>query len=248
LPLAGPLLALAVFASAGAPAAELEGPCEPYRFEDLRFTVCRFDLRTHRLRLFWRDEGGLAYGGFHRLPAEVNGEPLVVAMNAGMYRPDLSPAGLYIEDGETLRAANTADGPGNFHLKPNGIFYVQGTEAGVVTTERFLAEAPEVDLATQSGPMLVIEGRIHPRFLPESTSRKRRNGVGVADPHTVVFVITEGAVTFHELARLFRDSLGCDDALFLDGSISSLLAPALHRSDAIAPLGPIVAAFARKPG
>jgi uncharacterized protein YigE (DUF2233 family) len=177
----------------------------------------------------------------------VDEEPLVFAMNAGMYRPDLSPAGLYIEDGETLRPANAADGPGNFHLKPNGIFFVAGDEAGVVTTERFLAEAPEVDYATQSGPMLVIEGRIHPRFLPDSTSRKRRNGVGVADAHTVVFAITERAVTFHEFARLFRDALGCDDALFLDGSISSLHAPALHRSDAIGPMGPIVAVFARKP-
>jgi len=225
-------------------AAQPEGPCGPERFEGLHFTVCTFDLRAHALRLFWKDEDGLPYATFHRLPAEVDGRPLVFAMNAGMYRPDLSPAGLYVEDGETLRSANTADGPGNFHMKPNGVFFVAGDEAGVMTTERYLAERPAADHATQSGPMLVIDGRIHPRFLPDSTSRKHRNGVGVRDPHTVVFAITEQPVTFHQFARLFRDHLGCDDALFLDGSISSLYAPALGRADGLRPMGPIIGALA----
>ena len=176
---------------------------------------------------------------------ELNGVPIAFAMNAGMYESDLSPVGLYIENGKMLKRANTLNGPGNFHLKPNGIFYVSGQEAGVLTTERFLSQKPWAEFATQSGPMLVINGKIDPKILP-SDSRKIRDGVGVRDAHTVVFAISEDAVTFWEFARLFRDSLGSANALFLDGSISSLYAPALHRSDTLFPMGPIIAAFERK--
>jgi uncharacterized protein YigE (DUF2233 family) len=235
----------ALFAAAAAQRGRQENACAPHAFEGLRFTVCVFDLRSHLLRLFWKDEDGVPYAAFQRLPPKMNGGRLVFAMNAGIYRPDLSPAGLYVENGETLREANTANGPGNFHMKPNGVFFVAGDEAGVVTTERYLAEPPKADYATQSGPMLVIDGRLHPRFHRDSTSRKRRDGVGERDAHTVVFAIAEEPVNFHQFARLFRDDLGCDDALFLDGTISSLYAPALGRSDSLRPMGPIIAVFTK---
>ena len=92
---------------------------------------------------------------------------------------------------------------------------------GVAETEAYLRARPSVDLATQSGPMLVIDGEIHPKFSPGS-SFKRRNGVGVPDDHTAVFAISESAVNFHSFARLFRDELNCANALFFDGTISSL--------------------------
>jgi uncharacterized protein YigE (DUF2233 family) len=95
--------------------------------------------------------------------------------------------------------------------------------------------------------MLVIDGKIHPKISDEGASRKRRNGVGVRDSHTVVFAISDGPVSFGAFARLFRDALGCRNALFLDGSISSLYAPNLGRADAIFPMGPIIGAFERTP-
>ncbi|HVL73380.1 MAG TPA: phosphodiester glycosidase family protein [Beijerinckiaceae bacterium] len=221
-------------------------PCAPRTFEGARYTVCTLDLRQYGLRLFWRDAQGEPYGSFGRLPKTVNGAPLVFAMNAGMYEIDLSPVGLYVEDGRQHKAANTRPGPGNFHLKPNGVFFVEGRTAGVLETGAYLKRKPKADFATQSGPMLVIGGRLHPRFIADSPSEKRRNGVGVRDRHTVVFAISEGVVNFHAFARLFRDGLGVRDALFLDGSMSSLYAPALGRADAIRLMGPIVAAFPRK--
>ena len=214
-------------------------------FEGLNYIVCVFDLHAYSLRLFWKDDNGQPYGGFDHLPRKLNGAPMVFAMNAGMYETDLAPVGLYVENGETLKRANTANGPGNFHLKPNGIFYVRGQEAGVLTTERFLSQKPRTEFATQSGPMLVINGKIHPKILPDSDSRKIRDGVGVRDAHTVVFAISESAVTFWEFAHLFRDGLGAANALFLDGSISSLYAPMLQRADMLYPLGPIIAAYCR---
>lgn len=234
------LFALLLVALAAASPAAAE-PCEIRDFEGNRYTVCTFDLRRHALRLFWQDEEGRPYASFRNLPSEVDGAPLVFAMNAGMYDVRLAPIGLYVEGGRELKRINTNDGPGNFHLMPNGVFYVAGDRAGVAATRRFVERRPQADYATQSGPMLVIEGELHPRFLPHSTSRRLRNGVGVRDPHTVVFAISEGLVTFHEFASLFRDGLACDDALYLDGSMSSLHAPGLGRSDSRRPMGPIVA-------
>lgn len=226
--------------------ADAKSPCNPRAFDGSNFIICTFDLRAYVLRLFWKDETGQPYGGFDHLPRRLDGDPIVFAMNGGMYETDLSPVGLYIENGKTLRQANTANAAGNFYLKPNGVFYVSGQEAGILTTERFLSQRPRAEFATQSGPMLVIAGRIHPRILPGSTSQKIRNGVGIRDAHTVVFAISENPVTFWEFARLFREGLDSHSALFLDGGISSLYAPALRHTDTLYPMGPIIAGFERK--
>jgi uncharacterized protein YigE (DUF2233 family) len=116
--------------------------------------------------------------------------------------------------------------------------------AGIVETGRFLARRKSAKYATQSGPMLVIDGAIHPSFIVGSTDRKPRNGVGVSRPTQVHFVITKGWVNFQEFARFFRDGLACDNALFLDGGVASgLYAPELGRDDAPGHggYGPIIA-------
>ncbi|GGK29716.1 phosphodiester glycosidase family protein [Salinarimonas ramus] len=229
------------------PAPTPEAPCVPRMFDGARFTVCAIDPDVHALRLYSADAAGEPYGRFSRIPEEAGGAPLVFAMNAGMYANDLSPVGLHVEAGETLNALNTNDGPGNFHLLPNGVFLVEDGRARVMETQAYRRSGIAPDLATQSGPMLVIDGALHPRFLERSTSRKRRNGVGVAADGTVWFAISEEPVTFHTFGRLFRDELRTPDALFLDGGlVPSLYAPHLGRTvDGWAPLGPIVAAYLR---
>jgi uncharacterized protein YigE (DUF2233 family) len=224
-------------------AGEAEAGCAPERFEDNDYTICRFDLRKEDLRLFSLDPGGEPYGSFRALADTLRERDmeLVFAMNAGMYGEDLKPIGLYVEEGQRLKKANRRDGPGNFHLKPNGVFFIDGQKGGVMETEAFLASGINPRYASQSGPMLVIEGEIHPKFSVDGTSYQRRNGVGAPDPHTLVFAISEGSVNFHSFARLFRDHLNCANALFLDGSISSLHATELSRSDGFFDLGPIVA-------
>ena len=67
-----------------------------------------------------------------------------------------------------------------------------------------------------------------------------RNGVGVNKSGEAIFVISESGVTLHEFATLFRDRLDCPNALYFDGSVSSLHAPELKRSDSFRLLGPIV--------
>jgi len=224
-------------------------PCQAVAHEGSSYTVCEVDLRRHVVKLFWRKPDGEPYGYLASLPAALGGragQKLVFATNAGMYHPDYRPVGLYVENGRELAHANTKAGPGNFHMKPNGVFYVAGDTAGVLETGSFLKQRPAADFATQSGPMLVVNGRLHPRFARSGGSRKDRSGVGVRDENTLVFAVSEAEVSFDEFARLFRDRLRCDNALFLDGgSVPSLYAPDLRRTGNLLPLGPMIAVYER---
>lgn len=220
--------------------------CRPVQHEGQGYVVCTVDLRKQELRLFWRGPDGEPYGTLSRLAStQPTGRPLLAAVNAGMYHADLGPVGLYVEEGRQLKAASTASGPGNFHLKPNGVFFVEKGRAAILETGAYLKRRPKPDLATQSGPMLVIDGQLHPRITEEGPSRKVRNGVGVQDGQTVLLAISDGPVSFGAFARLFRDALDCRNALFLDGSISALYAPSIGRRDGFLPLGPMLGVFDR---
>ncbi len=216
--------------------------CKLQSFGGASFTVCEFDTKVDKLALFNLDATGQAYGGFSALNSAVGaqGKQLTFAMNAGMFGKDLKPIGYYVEGGKLLHKANRAGGPGNFHLKPNGIFYVAGDKAGVMETGAFVRSGIKPDLATQSGPMLLINGAVHPKISASGTSLKIRNGVCVNDGNKVAFAISDSWVTFYQFATMFRDLLHCKNALFLDGSVSSLYAPELRRSDFLATIGPIV--------
>ena len=162
-------------------------------------------------------------------------------MNAGMFQRDFSPVGLFVVGGRELGPLNTNGGYGNFFMKPNGVFVMTDVGPRVVETSEYPNLKGRIVLATQSGPLLLRSGKIHPVFNTNSTSRVIRNGVGVSDSGKVVFAISEEPVSLYELAVLFRDVLGCPNALYLDGVISSLHAPALKRSDKKTELGPIIA-------
>ena len=216
--------------------------CRDTEFEGIPYTLCEVADGAD-LRLFWDDPAGEPFGSFARIEAELaaRGERLVFAMNAGMYHPDRRPVGLYVEDGQERASLVTRAGPGNFGMLPNGVFCIGAQGLTVVESRDFAARRPDCRHASQSGPMLVIDGRLHPRFLPESRSLYRRNGVGVsADGRRAVFAISNVPVSFHAFARLFRDHLGLPRALYFDGNVSRLHAPALGRSDWGRPMGPVV--------
>ena len=235
--------AVAIFATAWSlsGAAAAAGVCTPARVADADYMVCAFDPKKSDIRLFWRDGAGDAYGAFDRLAEDVSaaGGRLVFAMNAGMYQPDLSPVGLFIEKGQELHPVNRRAGAGNFGMLPNGVFWVKGQTAGVTETRKFLAQNMKPDYATQSGPMLVIGGKVHPKIKPDGVSEKTRNGVGQCEDGLVRFIIADTPVTFWTFATIFL-SLKCNDALFLDGSISALYAPDIKRNDGWKSIGPIV--------
>lgn len=237
------LLALAILL---APVAAEAADCRDTTFEGASYTVCEV-AAGEDLRLFHSGPDG-AYGSFRNVDEALaaEGKALGFAMNAGMYHRDLAPVGLYVEDGVEVSKLVTRAGPGNFGLLPNGVFCI-GERFRVIESRTYKKTKPDCHYATQSGPMLVIKGKLHPKLVPDSDSLYVRNGVGVSEDGTrAVFVISNDEVNFHAFARLFRDELGLPDALYFDGNISRLYAPELDRHDGGFPMGPIVGTVVSK--
>lgn len=224
-------------------ATQVEASCRDIEYRKAAYAICEVNMAEADLRLFLNDAEGRPLGQFSAVDKVLaaEGRALAFAMNAGMYHSDRSPVGLYIENGREVTSIVTRAGPGNFGMVPNGLFCISEGRADVIETQAFLRRKPACRYATQSGPMLVVDGVLHPRFLKDSTSRYVRNGVGTtADGKRAVFVISRQAVTFHEFGSLFRDHLKLPNALYFDGSVSRLYAPELNRNDLGFSLGPMV--------
>lgn len=244
-------LPLAACGNGDAATPEPQSPCRARMFEESRFTVC--DPGWGRIELVAAGRGEPAIRQFSDLETRLGQRAgsVAFAMNAGMYDEDGRPIGLAIVEGRQKRAINRRKGGGNFHLMPNGVFQVhRDGRAEVVTSDRW-APSPTIRLATQSGPMLVIHGKLHPAFEHDGASRHRRNGVGIAPGGKALFVISDGSVSLGKFARFFRDELKARNALFFDGAVSALWDPASGRRDVTKPLGPMIVAFkpaASEPG
>ncbi|WP_420409665.1 phosphodiester glycosidase family protein [Hoeflea sp.] len=225
--------------------------CTERVFEEARAILCVVDPSVDALRLVYRTAddrvlGTVPEASEHVRSGLASGESLLLAMNAGMYHSDMTPVGLYVEAGTELAPLNRDNGFGNFFLKPNGVFFVrEDGSAGVLETDAYAQAGITPAFATQSGPMLLIDGAIHPRFLPDGTSKFIRNGVGVRADGKVVFIITRDKVSLGSFARLFRDAAGCENALFFDGAVSSLALGGEMMIDSGEPAGPVAVVIAR---
>ncbi len=192
------------------------------------------------LQLFLNDPSQQPLLKFENIKKQLHScQRLEFAMNAGMYHPDYAPVGLYIENRKQLTALNEQQGFGNFFMQPNGVVAWNDQQAVIETTQDFKTSRFKANYATQSGPMLIIDGKINPKFLADSDSLKIRNGVGIKD-NTLYFVITRNRVNFYQFAEFFKDELNIDNALYLDGSISSLYLPKIYREDRRYSLGPMI--------
>lgn len=213
------------------------------------YVVCQVEAAQEPALRLWQDgDDGQPLNNFSNIRKGLGqGENLSFAMNAGMFHPDYRPVGLLVIEGQERHPLNPNAGGGNFGMLPNGVFCTGGARPfQVIESRAFARTQPDCRLATQSGPMLVIDGELHPRFLVDSDSRYIRNGVGVApDGQTAWFAISDRPVTFYEFGRLFRDGLGLRDALYFDGSISRLYAPGVNRADFGRSLGPIIGLVTR---
>ncbi len=198
-------------------------------FDGQTYRVVHIDLKREKLSLHWRDpQTAQPFGSIEALRqwGEAHGQKLLFAANAGIYDKQSAPLGLYVENGKTLVPLNLNHGnpsSGNFSLLPNGVFaiYPDG-HAAVRTSSDFKADAKPAQWASQSGPMLLIDGKLNEQFIDASDSMKWRSGVCVKTSSEVIFAVSETPVNFHTFGRLFRDELGCRDALYLDGSISQI--------------------------
>lgn len=218
-------------------------------FSHDKYAVYTVDPKTAEIRLYWKDGAGHLLQNFTALSAQIQseGDRLLFAANAGMFQPDFSPVGLLIENGAQLSPLNLQDGTGNFYLKPNGVFAVtdQG-EAKVMESGSYESFLPHVLWATQSGPLLVHHGAIHPDLIPGSSNLTIRSGVGVRKDGVVVLALSREPVDFYDFASLFLDRLKCPNALYLDGHISAFYLPDMPEKPGDHIFGPMIGVVAKK--
>lgn len=206
---------------------------EGYKIDTSRVVSHIIDLNKDQLDFYWKDDSGNIFGSLGRLRSDLiqDGKELVFAMNGGMYNADQSAQGIYIENGEVISHLDRKEkGYGNFYLQPNGVFYInENAQAFVTETKNFHYES-DIKYATQSGPMLVINGGIHPVFKKNSKHFNIRNGVGILPDGKILFAISKAEITLFDFATYFKQ-MGCENALYLDGFVSKMYLPSLNRND-----------------
>ena len=209
---------------------------------DATFVDLIVDPSETPVELFWKDDNGSIFKSIRNLKSQVegHGKKLRFAMNGGMYQEDQKPLGLFIQNGRTITPLNTRSAQGNFYLKPNGVFGIRkDNTAFVVTTENFKDDG-RIKFATQSGPMLIVDGKINEQFAQGSDNLNIRNGVCVLEDGRVIFAISKRAVNFHDFAIHFQGH-GCRNALYLDGFVSRMYAPEKDMNDLDGDFGVIIA-------
>jgi uncharacterized protein YigE (DUF2233 family) len=197
------------------------------KIEDKRFVLHIVDLKTQTLKFYHQNETGDNFGNFKTLKQVLNqqNQELVFAMNGGMYLKDGSPQGLFIENGITKKEIDTTkQAYGNFYLQPNGIFYLTKDNKGIITKTVSFSDDQNITYATQSGPMLIIDGKIHPVFVKGSKNLHIRNGVGILPNGSLLFAMSKNVITLYDFAEFFKNN-GCKNALYLDGFVSRTYLP-----------------------
>ena len=189
----------------------------------LSYTV---DTKKQDLQLYWKNDSGEVLGSIQNLKTYVESKnlTLIFAMNGGMFNKGFLPQGLFIQNQQTLAILDTADGNGNFYLKPNGVFYITTNNIPIVCKTTDFKDTGKIKYATQSGPMLVIDGQVHSAFKDGSTNLNIRNGVGILPDNKVIFAMSKTEINFYDFAKYFQ-SLGCKNALYLDGFVSRTYFP-----------------------
>lgn len=222
-------------------ASQVESACRSVIFENTPLTDCIAIPERHRIATALENGDGAKFRNLAAYAQSRDAREIAFAINAGMFDEDGDPIGYYVQGGERRKELNTADGEGNFHMKPNGVFFGTGDSWEIRTADDFLKNvADRPQFGTQSGPMLVVNGRLHPEITQDGPSRTIRNAVGIDEKGRAHFVISSAPISFGKLARFYRDALKVKNALYLDGSVSQLWNPATERIDGGAPIGPIL--------
>jgi uncharacterized protein YigE (DUF2233 family) len=225
-----------------ATSSQAAGPsdCREVVFEEASLTHCVADPAKHRIAMANLGADKQPFASLSAFAASVEPATIAFAMNGGMYGDDLKAIGYYVQNGDRLGELNRADGAGNFYMKPNGVFFGSGGTWQVLGSNTFFNTVKDrPQFGTQSGPLMVVDGTLHPMIQDNGPSRAVRNGVGVDSGGKAHFVISNVPVSFGQLARYFRDEVKVANALYLDGAVSSLWDPARERTDK-GRVGPII--------
>lgn len=187
-----------------------------------------FNVRPsyHKIELRLLDKAGKPLGSFKRLKDELDaeGKKLLFAMNAGIFMQNQMPLGLYIENGKVFRKLNsTKNLYGNFYLQPNGVFLIAEGKPYIIETKSFhtFSEQHKIQYATQSGPLLLINGKYNQSLNKYNNNKLIRNAVCVRSNEEVNLSISRLPVSFTEMGE-HQLTLKCNSALYLDGAISGV--------------------------
>lgn len=212
--------------------AAADSACRTAVFENVPLTHCVADPAQHEIAMANAPAGGQPFGSLGTFAASADTGTIAFAVNGGIFGDDLKAVGYYVENGERLSELDRGSGDGNFYMKPNGVFFGTGGKWRVLASETFVATVGDrPQFGTQSGPMLVIDGKLHPDIQDNGPSRAIRNGVGVDGKGHAHFVIADAPLSFGQLARYFRDEVKAANALHLDSQVSALWNPATDRLD-----------------
>ena len=225
-------------------------------YKNTKYFVFVADLKKHDIKLHLnyrntKDKNAQKFISLNNVKdylENVKIKEVLMLTNGGMYTPKNNPEGLLIADTVEIEPIDLGDSQRmlNFYLKPNGIFYIQNGKAYIeessVFNSKYIAKEISPEQATQSGPMLVIDGNHHPALNHGSSSKKLRSGVGIMNNGKVIFIISEksSVTNFHDFATIFKDIFGCKNALFLDGVISKMYLKTNNPSELSGGFGPII--------
>lgn len=201
------------------------GQYQNFEYDGINYGI--FKARPSEVQFHWKNNKGEPYRFLNTLRDELNKKNQIkMLMNAGIFSETYQPSGLWIENGIELKSLNTRQGTGNFHIQPNGVFLITHNKgAMILTTEKYQKSGIKPKYAVQSGPMLIIHGKINPLFKAEVNSPYKRNAVCITEKKALYFIMTiDGEPNFHSLASALI-KMGCREALYLDGSISSWYIP-----------------------
>lgn len=171
-------------------------------------TECQtFDAAS--IRMYWKDSKGIPYMTFERLLKTNKNIEFITGV--GKFSGEFSSTGLFIENGQLVHPIKTVQNSKvNLEIQPYGVFQINAAGASIAPLQAKRAYKNAI-WAIQSGPMLLMDGRIN-AALPNRT-KTLRNGVGIKKNGKVYFACMEASM--REFAEHFQKE-DCLNALILE--------------------------------
>lgn len=168
--------------------------------------VLQIDPKIYKLKIVTAKDSGT-----NSISAEnmVKNTGAIAAINGGYFAPDFSSLGLLVQDGKQINKLKWISW---WH-----VFKITNGEPQIVSKQEF-ALTPDINMAIQAGPRLVINGAVTQGLKP---SNSKRTGIGITKEGNVIIAVTDNYFpSMTEFAKSLLE-VGCYNALNLDGGSST---------------------------
>ena len=185
------------------------------------FLIYYPDLEKSIIKMYWKSDDGTPYKSMKEFISKLSDRKILFATNGEIYSKNYTPEGLYIENHKIISDLNLNNGEGNFYMRPNGVFYIENNKPMITDSNDFVYNK-NISYAVQSGPLLIKNGEINKSFGENSNSLKVRSAVGIDKENKIFFYMSKKDISFYNFSKYALDELGCEQLLFLDGTISKM--------------------------